>query len=90
MSGQKLEVMCRPCGECLFTKQRITTPQRARSIVAECLRDDRYFLCHKGSLVGRSIVCASFMEKHGRDVYPLRLALLLDAVVLVDEPKESP
>ena len=52
-----MEVMARPCDECLMTKNRIVSAARARQIVAETRRKDCHFVCHKASAVGREIAC---------------------------------
>lgn len=84
-----LLIMRSPCDQCLFSKARIVSEKRAREVVATCLREDRHFECHKGTLEGEEIVCANFYKKHGKDVRSIRLAHALDVVRFVDGPKEE-
>lgn len=76
------------CDECLFSRARIVSDERAEEIIADCIAKDRPFECHKGTLIGRTIVCRGFLDEHpgvGRDV---RLARTLGIVVEADPPTE--
>lgn len=79
-----LEVMRRPCGQCLFSRNRIVSAERKAEILADCARRDSHFECHKGTLDGRQIVCAGFAKRHSSGM--LRMCERGGLVVLVDEP----
>lgn len=53
----ELLLASRCCNECLTTKSRIVSGERAAEIVKGCRRDDVHFQCHKGSLAGVNIHC---------------------------------
>ncbi len=80
------EVCSKKCDQCLLSVGRIVSVQRRAKIIADCKRRDTHFLCHKGSIAGRTIACRGFF-----DVYPhvgqlRRIAERLHAVVFVDPP----
>jgi hypothetical protein len=43
------------CSQCLTTKARIVSGERAAEIVKSCRRDDSHFICHKASEVGLNV-----------------------------------
>lgn len=85
MSG--LEVMGKPCDQCLFSKNKIVTDESKVKVLADCARNDSHFECHKGTLVGRKIVCAGFAKRGTSQM--LQIAQRLRAIVIVD-PKNVP
>lgn len=80
-----LEVMRKPCGQCLFSDNRIVSAKRKADILADCARSDSHFECHKGTIVGRRIVCAGFAKRHTSGM--LRMCGRAGLVVLIDEPE---
>jgi len=42
-----LRLCARQCDQCLTTRNRIVTGDRAAEIVAECRRTGNHFFCHK-------------------------------------------
>lgn len=52
-----LLLAARPCGECLTTRNRIVSGERAAEIIRECRAHDRHFVCHKGSHAGLVVHC---------------------------------
>lgn len=55
-------------------------------LVEQCLQEDKYFECHKGTIVGEHLVCRGFWNKHKNDVLPLRLAQMFELVEYVEIP----
>lgn len=53
----ELLLASRCCGQCLTSKDRIVSGERAAQIVRDCRRQDHHFQCHKGSMVGKIIHC---------------------------------
>ena len=47
MSGPEYKLMARPCSECLTSKNRIVSGERAAEIVRGCRAEDVKFICHK-------------------------------------------
>lgn len=82
----KLQVCEKLCDECLFTPNRIVRDGAKEDIVEECLKADKYFICHKSTIVGREFVCRGFWNKHRNDVLPLRLAQMWNLVEYVEIP----
>lgn len=53
----ELLLASRRCAECLTTRNRIVSGERAAELVRGCRRDDNHFQCHKGSLAGLNVHC---------------------------------
>lgn len=41
-----------PCRECLIGKRRVVPGSRAAELIEKVKREDRHFVCHKGSIAG--------------------------------------
>lgn len=52
-----LLLSARPCGECLTTRNRVVSGERAAEIVRGCRRTGKHFQCHKGSIAGLNVHC---------------------------------
>lgn len=76
-----LEVAEKKCSECLFTKNRIVHKERAAQIIAECKERDMHFICHKGTLANRNVVCHGSYQQMPQNV---RLAGRLGVIRMVD------
>ena len=50
------------CDECLFSSNKIVDDERRDAILAECRRDETYFICHKATKLGRGVVCRGFYD----------------------------
>lgn len=53
-----MKICARKCDECLYSNKRIVSASRAREIMRKVVREDGYFLCHKGSIRGEEVICA--------------------------------
>lgn len=58
-----LQVCSRPCDECLFSKNKLVSDQRAGEILEQCEEERTHFICHKGTLAGKNIVCNGFYRE---------------------------
>lgn len=72
------------CDQCLVGKRRIVSPERARQIIAGCIKDDTHFVCHKGTLAGLNVACAGVARVTGFRGVALRLAMALGVVQKID------
>lgn len=84
-----MKICEKKCDECLFTKNRLVSFERAKELILECLENDQYFICHKSTLKWGTVCCKWFFDKHKRDVLPIRLATSLNILEFVntdDEP----
>ena len=71
-------VASRCCSQCLFGPNKVVSEARKTALLEECLRTDQFFRCHVGDAKGQTICCRGFFEIHGRDVFPVRIARLLN------------
>lgn len=79
----KLEVMKYQCSNCLFTKDRVVSEDRANEIIADCTEDpSSHFTCHVASMEGRDVCCHNFYKKQLN--VKMRLAKLWGFAVFVD------
>lgn len=86
----EFKVCSQMCDQCLFTQNRVVSEARANQIIEDCLKNDRWFECHKFTILGQKAVCRGFWNHHRRDVYPLRVAqMFIDEVKFVVPPKEG-
>lgn len=84
-----LQVYSTCCKNCLFSENRIISPQRAASILADALQDDTYFICHAASMKGEEVVCRKFYEEHKEDNRALQIAQRLGIVEFVPQPEKK-
>jgi len=83
------EVMAECCGECLFSQEKIVDDARRKQIIQECLREDRYFICHKATIAGRECCCRAFYDRLGYRINLIRVMQRLQAVKFVKEEELS-
>lgn len=50
------------CGQCLTTRNRIVSGERAAEIVRDCRRRGVHFRCHKGQAAGLIVHCRGVHE----------------------------
>lgn len=87
-NDSEFKICAHPCDQCLFSRNRIVPQARANQIVKNCLKKDRFFECHKFTILGLKVVCRGFWDRHKRDVWPLRVAqMLIEAVMWMEPPK---
>lgn len=79
---KKFLVCEKRCDECLFSKAKLTDDPTKLAILDECRNTGKYFLCHKGTLLGKAVVCRGFFDTEPNQA--CRVADRLDLVELVD------
>lgn len=84
-----LKVYSECCKNCLLSKDRIVSPKRANEIIRGCKNEQTYFVCHKASIEGREIVCATFYKTIGHISQMVRIAGRLRAVEFVEQPESE-
>lgn len=67
MTEAVLLLAARRCGECLTTRDRIVSGERAAEIVRGCRRTGQHFNCHKGDLAGLIVHCRGVHDVQVRD-----------------------
>lgn len=55
-----LEVCSKPCDQCLFSKNKIVDDKRVNEILSDCEKNQTHFICHKGTIAGKNVVCNGF------------------------------
>lgn len=53
----ELLLAAKACSQCLTSRDRIVSGQRAAEIVRECKSADIHFRCHKGDIAGLNLHC---------------------------------
>lgn len=80
------DVMAKRCDQCLFSKDKIVDNERRKQILADCERDQGYFICHKSSIAGGNACCRGFYDLQNTMV--TQVAGRLGLVRLVDVTPE--
>lgn len=68
------------CSNCLFTKNRIVSKQRADQIVEDCLTDGKHFTCHEF----HNVCCRNFFDIHKDDIPIIKFATQINRINWVD------
>ena len=89
VEGMGYDLMARPCDQCLLSAQKIVSDVRRRQILAETARKDCAFLCHKGTIAGRQIVCRAHYDASGGGQLG-RIARRLGAIREIDPETLEP
>lgn len=63
-----LQVCEKQCDQCLFSKNRIVSAAAMKDILKKCAHQDTHFLCHKGTIKGKDIVCRGFYDRYDSKV----------------------
>ena len=79
----KLKVCETQCNQCLFSENRIVSDARARQIIAECSRNDSYFICHKT----KDAVCRGFYDRFSTNL--IRIMQRLNGIEFVNVEDEA-
>lgn len=81
----ELKVFQTCCQNCLLSKDRIVSPQKAKNLVKECLNEEAYFICHKASINNQEVVCHKFYTKFGNLSRIIRLAQSFGLIKMVEQ-----
>ncbi len=89
MPDPVLLLAAHPCAECLTTRNRIVSGERAASIIRECKAEGTHFVCHKGSERDQIVHCRGVHDRIGSSAHRLALALGIE-IREVDPDKLGP
>lgn len=77
------------CANCLFTEDRVVSPEAAAKIIRDTRENATYFACHKSYQLfpggsGDEICCREFYDRFGHEVNLIRIAQRLRMIEEVD------
>ncbi len=76
-----MDIQKTKCNQCLFSKNRVVTPEVVAEIVKGCLNEDTYFCCHKATIKGKNNVCCrGFWDAHKSNFNLGRITQRLNSV----------
>lgn len=83
---QYLDVCAKRCDQCLFSKGRIVSEERAQEIVDKINADgvSGHFQCHKHSLAKRDVMCRSDYDRDPERTLVMRMAQGLGRVRFIN------
>lgn len=58
LSKGKFRVCAKRCNECLFSQNKIVNDARRTEVLAQCKKEDSFFICHKHS----NVCCRGFFD----------------------------
>lgn len=73
------------CKNCLLSKDRIVSPQRAKEIIQNCKSKQIHFICHKASIEGKDIVCNAFYNQFGGFSQLVRIMERIGGIEFVEQ-----
>jgi hypothetical protein len=94
----KLLVCAQRCDQCLYSRYRIVSADRAREVIEEARKNDAAFLCHKHTIRGAvglsqgaqtNVVCRGYFDAVGNDVLLIRVAQMLGNIIFINEEGEE-
>lgn len=80
-----LKVYKDQCKNCLLSKNRIVSPQRAKEVVEECMSNQSFFICHKSSMKKGDTMCKKFYDSFGDQSQLVRVAKRLGVIEFVEQ-----
>lgn len=78
------KVMKKCCGECLFSKNKIVSESRKKSLLSDIKRNQGFFECHKATAENKVICCRGFYEQKGHESQMIRISQRLGAVEFIE------
>lgn len=70
----ELLLASKPCDQCLTTRRRIVSGERAAELVRDCRRTGNHFVCHKGSIAGLVVHCRGVHDISPSNAYRFAVA----------------
>lgn len=64
-SKPELLLSARQCGQCLMSRQRVVSGERAAEIIRDCRARGTHFQCHKGTIAGINLHCRGYHDRFG-------------------------
>lgn len=83
------KVFDKPCDQCLFSDNKIVSQERAKDVVASCIKKQTHFVCHKASMVGETTCCYAFYKKHMDDIQKLQIFTRLNMINFIPAIKDN-
>lgn len=84
------KVYKKSCENCLFTADRIVSPDRAAEVIKDSIKSQAHFVCHKSSMGddknGDQVCCRKFYDETGDRIQKIRIFKRLNAVKFVKLP----
>lgn len=59
------KVMSKRCDQCLMGPSKLVSNARQKQILADTLRKDCHFICHKATISGQDIACRGHYDATG-------------------------
>jgi len=84
-----MKVYDKQCSQCLFSKNRIVSKERASEIIKGCVNDQSHFICHKATIEGKDIMCRGYYDKLGHHSQNLRIAQRLNIVQFIKQKQDK-
>ena len=83
-----LQVIKSRCQNCLFEKDRIVSPERAKEIIKECISAETHFICHCSTMLNSgNVCCRGFYDIHGDEIRKIQIAKKLNLLEFVELPE---
>lgn len=79
-----LEVMAKQCDQCLFSKNKIVSDSRKKSLLKKIVKEQSLFECHKATIAGKNNCCKGFYDQLGYHSQMIRIAGRLGAIKFVE------
>lgn len=81
----QLLLASRCCNQCLTTRNRIVSGQRAAEIIRDCRETSTHFFCHKGSMEDMPLHCRGVHDLAQSQAYRMAVALGIPVVEIDPE-----
>jgi hypothetical protein len=81
----ELLLASRRCGQCLTSRGRIVSGERAAELIRDCRRKDVHFVCHKGSAAGLNLHCRGVHDRFPCLAYRFGVAIGVKVVEIDPE-----
>lgn len=75
-----LHLASKQCDQCLLSRSRIVSGERAAEIIKGCRRDGVHFQCHKGSIAGVNLHCRGYHDRFGSRAHGFAVAMGIPVV----------
>ena len=78
----KVNVRAEQCGNCLFSRDRLVSGERARQLTRDTRAEDgASFICHRSQVSPEEeAICATWFDRFAREDAILRLAVGMDLI----------
>ena len=83
-------VYSQSCKNCLLSKDRIVSLERAKTIVGECLEKQTHFICHQSSMEGGEVCCHRFYKKFKDKIAKLQIFERLNMITFEKQQPSEP